>query len=64
MSSSVSITFIQSNGTKKEVNAKTGSSLMEVGIENDVGIQGIKCPLTFNLLCPHFIKLVILGLDF
>ena len=36
---------------------------MEVGIENDVGIVG-KRPLTFNLLCLHFIKLVILGLDF
>lgn len=37
---SVSITFIQSNGTKKEVDAKFGSSLMEVGIENDIGIVG------------------------
>ena len=53
MSSSVSITFVQSNGTKKEVNAKTGSSLMEVGIENDVGIVG-KLPLTFNLISLSF----------
>lgn len=37
---SVSITFIQSNGIKKKVDAKFGSSLMETGIENDVGIVG------------------------
>ena len=47
---SVSVTFIQSNGTKKEVNAKVGSSLMEVGIENDVGIVGER-PLVKLAFC-------------
>ena len=40
VSYSVPLTFILSNGTEKKVDAKVGNSLMEVGIENDVGIVG------------------------
>ena len=38
--SRVPLSFIQPNGTVKKVDAKVGNSLMEVGLENDVGIVG------------------------
>ena len=51
VSYSVPLTFILSNGTVKKVEAKTGSTLMEVGIVNDVGIVG-RCECSYSDV-PH-----------